>query len=497
MSIKKLSNHKTVIQRLLEGYDDDMGGKIRTWKDWISDISVRIQPLNGQEKAEFDKTVEDVSHKIYLDPSQLNEGIDSTNYRLKSCINDKYYNILSILNINNLDRLWTLGAKLGQKGVVMAAPHIGIVVATTSSPKEVRALADYTCNGVSDNVTIQDAIDDAQTYTNPPPVYITSGTYNFEGPVFCGYDFDNYAATDYYDRSLSNTPIGRKNPPSIIGIGDVSLVWAADHEDYMIAYSTSSVLKSCGIHNLYLDCVSTSRGIYLNRDAYGQDFSNLIIYRPNHVGIDIIDSWGSRFRNIMVHTPNGHAMRFNRANGVLVESLSVRGGTFSEAAPADGSVGDKGMYTKNGGGGITHNYQSPIIFYGTGSTVKHVLIESTDYDVSVPSSALMYILASDSFMLDTLYIEHATSVQAANLVYMLNGDNCTIHNIYNRVGVAPASALGESTVYLDNCTESEVINVRSGHMSSTGSVVTLDGCTNCDTDRLTDVYDEGTLVTTI
>ncbi len=75
--------------------------------------------------------------------------------------------------------------------------------------------------------------------------------------------------------------------------------------------------------NMYFDCDRLCRGIQIIGQRYGNTMSNVTVYGPRQIGIDMIDCYNSAANEIVVKHGLGIAMRLYMANGMSLRNVTL------------------------------------------------------------------------------------------------------------------------------------------------------------------------------
>jgi hypothetical protein len=198
--------------------------------------------------------------------------------------------------------------------------------------------ADVQCDGATDTVRIQAAIDKCQSAANTPLMVFMGGTYLLKDTLWFGYDFE-HKGDPYNPFTDEESPAGRMTVPSIDApSGRACFRWAGNVTDkYMMAYSPRGGGAMCTfIRNLYLFADHKARGIFVGKATYGMLLDRMVVFATRGVGIDLFASWGLRAEGLSVWGASGYALRADSWNGgtcLDLEVLSCKAGDWPTDRP--------------------------------------------------------------------------------------------------------------------------------------------------------------------
>jgi hypothetical protein len=250
-----------------------------------------------------------------------------------------------------------------------------------------------------------------------PIVEFKSGKYSMSQPVYIGYDFVNYGtgvggeflgptgdSSYVWNTYNSTTPTqstqSRRQPVYLKGQGYTALEYSgAQTDNYLVYYAGRSNFKTMkNMTDFRIKANENCRGIYMSSVKYGQTTENIILDRTRQVGLDWIDSWGSRLLNIYGFYVLGHCVRTNNANSCHGETItSISHGQRDEYWPS---------ITETGIVGFSSVIQTPAekragIYLGGSTThwlniVPESSVGGSPYKCNVTSDGFQYSLNIDS-----------------------------------------------------------------------------------------------------
>ncbi|MFG3154219.1 hypothetical protein ACGF7W_19495 [Streptomyces sp. NPDC048219] len=334
------------------------------------------------------------------------------------------------------------------------------VVASATAPADVRSAAAYVCDGVADEVTIQQAITDAQS-DGGGVVWLSTGGFNLSAPIVI-------AGTANEDNPLTVT---------LMGCGEHATVLKP-------AINTQAAIlltnwAQCHVANLGIEIMGATSGIVSTsvtttdtRSFWDSSFRDLRVYgfyEPTYTGwaFDLDMPFRSVFDNIEVegcrngvHLYNNSPVQnagdcvFSRwfieivgANGVAIHVESVDGNmnqnNFSmvEAGAGNGRSNNTGILIDGAAGGASQR------FWGTNleqfSTLVHVAHgESNVFDLNyvtcngdTPTGNKAFVCGSDSY--GNTFSSKWVNVPAGQTLQIIEDTNTTsnVPNVFERIRI--------------------------------------------------------------